>query len=135
VMIYDALRDTRNIARNVQAVKLALQALASMVPGGIVSTNEYTMKILLQSLEQTADSHLHVDQQNPRTLALPSEDDRPAIDSFLDNLPTPSDTFDAPSSFPAGWATFENGIDCNFLMEPGGFDANLLDIDWEFDKM
>jgi hypothetical protein len=33
-----------------------------------------------------------------------------------------------PSSFPAGWAILENGVDCNFLMEPGEFDANLLDI-------
>ena len=51
IMVYDALRDPRNMARNLEAVKLGLRSLASMVPGGIVSTNENTMRILLRTLE------------------------------------------------------------------------------------
>jgi hypothetical protein len=134
-MIYDALRDPRNMARNVEAVKLGLRTLSNMIPSGIVSTSEYTMKILLQTLEQTADSHRHTDQQDSSTLEVSGEDDRPDTDTLLDNLSMLSNTFDSPSSFPAGWVIFENRVNCKFSMEPKEFDANLLDTDWEFDKM
>jgi hypothetical protein len=130
LLIYDILRDKTAKNRNVEAVKIGLQCLKNMVPGGELITSNI---ISIQRLLDTIDSMPARTMNEPTSTGFASDnlDSTSALDK-----PTGLDfSLDTLVNFTAGWATFQDSrfLSQNTVPEPGYFNPDIFNINWEFD--
>ncbi|KAH8203313.1 hypothetical protein TruAng_002509 [Truncatella angustata] len=145
LLIYDVLRDRSAKNRNVSAVKVGLQCLKTMVPGGgMITSNILSIQKLLDTLDEMPLS------------AAPRVND--SASAGLDQIPSLPDNFgfmtaapnyvpsqygaasyplDTLVNFAAGWATFKDGhyMSQSIVPEPERFNPDLLGQNWEFDNV
>ncbi|TGO44797.1 hypothetical protein BCON_0460g00010 [Botryotinia convoluta] len=145
LLIYDVLRDSAAKNRNISAVKMGLQCLSSMVPGGrMITSNIFSIQRLLDALDEMS---LRTGPQvndsasagSGQTSFLSRNFDfiSAAEDESLNESVAASCSFDTLVNFAAGWATFEDGhyMNQNAVHEPEHLNPDIFNINWEFDNV
>ena len=143
LLIYDVLRDRTAKDRNVSTVKIGLQCLKSMLPGGMITSNIFSIQRLLDALDaMPLRTEPQVDESSSAGLghisSLPDNFDFAATQDNSLNRPLATGyPFDSLVNFAAGWATFEDGhyMGQNAVPEPERLNPDIFNINWEFDNV